>query len=67
VRVVSLGVHVTEAVVGLDDAAQFPVARVMEAGVGGEDEKLSRLFPPANVVLADDGLGRDSPMFKNYS
>lgn len=46
----------TLAIVRLDDATQFAVARIMEAGVGGVDQQLSRLFTPADCLLAHDRL-----------
>ena len=56
VRVHALGVEVADAVVGLDDAAELAVAGVVEAGVRGEDEELAGLLPPADLLLAHDGL-----------
>lgn len=56
VRVDALGVEMADAVVGLDDAAELAVAGVVEAGVGREDEELAGLLPPADLLLAHDGL-----------
>ena len=52
----SFAIEVTEAVVGLDDAAQLAVAGVVEARVGGEHQKSTSLVSPTNLRLKTDYL-----------
>ena len=49
VGVDALGVEVANAVVGFDDAAEFPVSGVVEAGVGREDQQPPGLVTPADL------------------
>lgn len=48
--IIPLLIQVTLAVVGLDDAADLPVAGRMKTAVGREDEQLSRFLAPSDVL-----------------
>src|SRR5699024_1777899 len=46
----------TVTIIRFDNATELSISGIVKASIGGEDQQLSRLFSPANIIFADYSL-----------